>query len=54
MILILLLIHSLWFGVLYLKNAKHFKKKISENLMLIAWDPKRRRKCCFAEDIKKI
>ena len=40
MILILLFISDLWLGIVNLKNEKHLKK-ISEELMQMAWHPKR-------------
>ena len=53
MILILLFISGFLLGVLNLKNAKRFKKRISEELMPIAWHPKRWRDLCMPEDKKK-
>ena len=53
MILILLFISGFLLGVLNLKNAKCFKKRISEELMPIAWHPKRWRDLCMPEDKKK-
>ena len=39
--------------LLDLKNAKHLKKMISEELMPIAWHPKRWWNFCLSEDKKK-
>ena len=39
--------------ILNLKNAKHLKQKISEELMPIAWNPKRWWNFCISEDEKK-
>ena len=35
------ILSDVWLGILNLKNAKHLKKKLSEELMPIAWHPKR-------------
>ena len=42
-----------WSGKLNLKNAKNLKKKIREELMPIAWHPKRWQNFCMSEDEKK-
>ena len=43
-----------WRGILNLKNAKHLKKKkISKELMLIVWHPKRWWNLCMSEDEEK-
>ena len=41
MILILLFMSDFWLGLMNLKNAKHLKKKITKELMPIAWHLKR-------------
>ena len=41
-----------WLGLLDLKNAKHLKN-VSEELMPIAWHPKKRWNFCMSEDEKK-
>ena len=38
---ILLLLSDFWLGIENLKNAKHLKKELNEELMLVAWHPKR-------------
>ena len=53
MILILLFLPDFWFDILDLKNIKHLKKKLSEELMPIAWCPKRWWNFCMSEDEKK-
>ena len=53
MILVLLFLSDFWLGILNLKNAKNLKQKISEELMPIAWHPKRRWNFCMSEDEKK-
>ena len=40
-------------GILNSKKAKHFKKKISEELLPVAWHPKRWWNFCMPEDEKK-
>ena len=40
-------------NILNLKNAKHFKKMISEVLMSVVWHAKRWCKFCVSEDEKK-
>ena len=52
-ILVLLFLSDFWLGILDLKNAKNLKQKISEELMPIAWHPKRRWNFCMSEDEKK-
>ena len=41
-----------WANILNLKNAKHLKK-LDEELMLIAWHPRRWWNFCMLEDEKK-
>ena len=53
MILILLFLSDFWLGIFNLKNAKHFKK-ICEEPISIAWDPKRWWTFCMLEDKKKV
>ena len=52
MILIPLFISDFWLGLINLKHAKHLKK-ISEELMPIAWNPKRWWNFCMLEVEKK-
>ena len=53
MILILLFLSDFWHGILLnLKKGKHLKK-ISEELMPIAWHPKRWFNIYMSEDEKK-
>ena len=44
---------DIWFGAGNLKNAKHVKKKITEELMPIAWHTKRWWNFCLTEDETK-
>ena len=53
MILILLFLTDFWLELLALKNVKHFKKMISEELIPIVWHPKRWWNFCVSEDEKK-
>ena len=48
-VLILLSVSDFWLDVVNLKNAKQLKK-ISKELMPIAWDPKRWWNFCMKED----
>ena len=41
-----------WLGVENLKTVKHLKKKISQELMPLAWHPKRWWNFCMSEDEK--
>ena len=50
---LLLFLSDFWLSTLNLKNAKHLKKKVSEELMPIAWHPKRWWKFCMSEEEKK-
>ena len=52
-ILILLFLSDFWLGIVNLKKRKALKKKISEELMKIAWHPKRWWNCCMSENEKK-
>ena len=54
MILILLFISEFYLDILNLKKRKELKNKISEELMPIAWHPKRYWNFCLSEDEKKI
>ena len=42
-----------WLSMLKLKNAKHLKKELNEELMLISWHRKRWQNFCMSEDEKK-
>ena len=42
-----------WFGILILKKYKALKKDIIEELMLVAWYPKRWWNFCMSEDEEK-
>ena len=53
MILILLFMSDFWLGLMNLKNAKHLKKKITKELMPIAWHLKRWWNFCLLENEKK-
>ena len=53
MILRLLFLSDFYFGISNLKNAKHLKKDISEELMLVAWYPNKWWDWCISEDEKK-
>ena len=50
---ILLFISDFWLGILNLKNVKHLKKMISEELMQIVQHPKRWWNFCMSEGEKK-
>ena len=52
MILILLFLSDFWLGIFNLKIVKHLKK-ICEESMSIAWNPKRWWTFCVIEDKKK-
>ena len=52
MILMLLFLSDFWIGILDFKNTKQLKK-ISEELMPIAWHPKRWRNFYMSEDEEK-
>ena len=49
----LLFMSDFWVGILNLQNAKNYKKKISEELMLVAWQPSRWWDWWVSEDQKK-
>ena len=51
MILILLFLSNFWLGIT--EKRKVLKMNISEELMLIAWHPKRWWNFCVSEDEKK-
>ena len=53
MILILLFMSDFRLGLMNLKNAKHLKKKITKELMPIAWHLKRWWNFCLLENEKK-
>ena len=53
MTLRLLLMSGFWLSMLKLKNAKHLKKELNEELMLISWHRKRWQNFCMSEDEKK-
>ena len=40
-------------GILYLKKTKHIKKELNEELMPVAWHPKRWWNFCMWKDEKK-
>ena len=46
------MLSEFWLCILNLKNAKHLKK-ICEELLPIAWPPKRLWNFCMSEDEKK-
>ena len=50
MILRLLFLSDFCFGISNLKNAKHLKKDISKELMLVAWHPNKWWDWCISED----
>ena len=50
MILKLLFISDFWLGILNLKTHKALKKELNEELVLIAYYPKRWRNFCMSED----
>ena len=52
-ILKLLYMLDFWLGVLNLKKHKALKKDIMEELMLVAWNPKRWWNFCMSEDEEK-
>ena len=51
-ILLLIIIHDLWLGAVYLKNTKHLKKD-KRRVMPIALHPKRWWNFCMTEDEEK-
>ena len=52
MILLLLFLSEFWLGILILKNEKQLKN-ISEELMPIAWHPKKWLNFCISKDERK-
>ena len=51
-ILIILFLSDFWLGILNLKNTENLKKKLNEELMSVAWHPKRCWDWCVPEDEK--
>ena len=45
--------YDFWLGILNLKNVKHIKKKLNEELMPVAWRPNRDWDWCVPQDEKK-
>ena len=50
--ILLLFLSDFWLGILNLKNAKNLKRKTNEEIMPIAWHPKRWWNFCMSEDQK--
>ena len=46
------MLSDFWLGVVNLKNVKHLKK-ISKELIPVAWDPRRWWNFCMIEDEKR-